>query len=661
MKSNFTNQKSFRFIITRKYTQNMQITKTSKVVAAVVGFALALTVFAAVGSSVAQAQSMTLTQLIDLFISLGIISPEKAAAAKAAAGVNATATFTRDLTIGSSGADVSALQARIGVSPATGYFGSITKSAVMAYQAAHNVPATGYVGPLTRASLNASATGTVNSTTGTSGTGVVNTGVEGTIAVSQSNSGVRSTVYEGEKMVPILGFELEAKSSDISFQRVKLNLGNTTKIYNKIYDTIYLTDGSTVLAQADLNSNTVVKDGANYFITLAGFNSTIARNAKKTYQIKVDVRPSIDTADQTSYTVSLATTQPIRGVDQAGIDQYAGDNTISRSVTVSGSLTESATLTASTNTNTPKKASVIASEGTSDNELDKVEVLKADFKAEKDDVTITDLVVDVTKTGTGGATASSTVYLFDGATEIDSASVSSNSATFSDVDVLVAKGTTKTLTIKVDIRNANGTVSLIAADIDTADITAENTAGDTVTATGSAQGETQYVQNVGALVTLVSKSIVTSGAPQNNGVSTNVSTSTLTASFTVKVKAVGNALQFGTTASGTPMFTTTGSNPSFKVYRGGVADTTLSSYSTSTDWAIPAGVTTTGLTNSWSLAEGSEVTVPVTFSIQGRSATAALTSGLYSVGLESIQPNAPYAVTFMAGEADWRTSSVSFP
>ncbi len=529
----------------------------------------------------------------------------------------------------------------------------------MAYQAAHNVPATGYVGPLTRASLNASATGTVNSTTGTSGTGsvgtgVVNTGVEGTIAVTQSNSGVRSTVYEGEKMVPILGFELEAKSSDISFQRVKLDLGNSTKIYNKIYDTIYLTDGNTVLAQADLNSNTVVKDGSTYYITLAGFNSTIARNMKKTYQVKVDVRPS-------TYTVRLANTQPIRGVDQAGIDQYAGDNTITRTVTVSGSLTESATMTVSTNTNTPKKANVIASEGTGDNELDKVELLKADFKADKDDVTITDLVVNTTKTGTGGATASSTVYLYDGATELDSASVSGNSATFSDVNVVVAKGTTKTLTIKADIRNANRTVSVVAANITNSNVTAENTAGDTVTATGSATGESQYIENVGALVTLVSKSIVTSGAPQNNGVSTNVSTSTLTASFTVKVKAVGDALQFGTTASGTPMFTTTGTNPSFKVYRGGVADATISSFSTSTDWSNPSGVTTTGLTNSWSLAEGSEVTVPVTFSIQGRSGTAALTSGLYSVGLESIQPNAPYAVTFMAGEADWRTSSVSFP
>ncbi|HEY9481241.1 MAG TPA: peptidoglycan-binding domain-containing protein, partial [Candidatus Paceibacterota bacterium] len=126
-------------------------TKTSKVVAVVAGFALALGVFAAVGAASVNAQAMTASQLVDLFISLGIISPDKAAAAKAAVSSSASVSFTRDLTIGSSGADVTALQNFLNVTPATGYFGSITKAAVTAYQSAHGVPATGYFGPLTRA------------------------------------------------------------------------------------------------------------------------------------------------------------------------------------------------------------------------------------------------------------------------------------------------------------------------------------------------------------------------------------------------------------------------------------------------------------------------------------------------------------------------------
>ncbi|MES2215686.1 MAG: peptidoglycan-binding protein [Patescibacteria group bacterium] len=73
--------------------------------------------------------------------------------------------FSHDLTVGSSGSEVSALQSylmsqgfdipaiRSGVTP-PGYFGMQTVGAVQRYQAANGVPATGYVGPLTRARLN---------------------------------------------------------------------------------------------------------------------------------------------------------------------------------------------------------------------------------------------------------------------------------------------------------------------------------------------------------------------------------------------------------------------------------------------------------------------------------------------------------------------------
>lgn len=63
--------------------------------------------------------------------------------------------FRSNLKVGSRGADVTLLQNDLGVSPATGYFGPITKAAVITYQRAHGLPSTGFVGPLTRAKLNA--------------------------------------------------------------------------------------------------------------------------------------------------------------------------------------------------------------------------------------------------------------------------------------------------------------------------------------------------------------------------------------------------------------------------------------------------------------------------------------------------------------------------
>jgi len=65
---------------------------------------------------------------------------------------------TGTLRQGDSGAQVLSLQERLSVSPMTGYFGSITKAAVMAFQAASGLVADGVVGPATGAALSSSST-----------------------------------------------------------------------------------------------------------------------------------------------------------------------------------------------------------------------------------------------------------------------------------------------------------------------------------------------------------------------------------------------------------------------------------------------------------------------------------------------------------------------
>ena len=68
--------------------------------------------------------------------------------------------FTKYLTIGMKGTDVSELQKRLVAAgflnnAITGYFGSLTEAAVKSYQAAHGLQQLGVVGPGTRAALNA--------------------------------------------------------------------------------------------------------------------------------------------------------------------------------------------------------------------------------------------------------------------------------------------------------------------------------------------------------------------------------------------------------------------------------------------------------------------------------------------------------------------------
>ncbi len=646
----------------------------SKLFAGVVGLTMVLSTVAIPASAQTTAE---LTAQINSLLAM-IAQLQAQVAGGSSSSSSSCAMFTSDLTVGSTGSQVSDLQKWLVskgylVMPAGvsyGNFGSLTRAALAKYQAEAGIsPAAGYFGPMTRAKLNAmcstGSSSTTGGTTNSGSTGISTVGAEGTLAVTQSNSGLVSTAYEGDSMKGILGFDVEAKNSDIAVQRIKIALGSSTTIYNKIYKKFYVTSGSDTLASVDLNSSTVIKDGGTYYITISGFNLVVPKGAKKNVTIKADVYGTVDSADQTSYTITLAT-DGVRGVDGAGIDQYAGGTSISRSTTIDDTLADSATLKVSLNTSSPKKMDVVASAGSDENELDKLSVLTFDVKAEKDAVEITDAVIGVAKTGGGGANASTTVYLFDGNTELDNATVNSSGyANFSDFDYVVPKDTTKTLTVKVDVRSANATLANFIATASSTGMLAENSVGDSLSAsekTGTATGYQIGIRNLGPEVTLVSKSVTTSGVAQTN--SSPLSTSTLTATFNIKVKAVGGDIMFGTAASGTPMFAS--STASFKVYRNGAYDGTVSAQSTSTSFTTPSGVTTSGLTNSFTLAEGSEVTVPVTFQINGRKVdSTALSTGLYSIGFEGIQWAGGSAVspttTFMAGEADWRTSDVSFP
>src|SRR4051812_10512069 len=108
------------------------------------GAALALGAFAPAASALTTAD-------IQMLQAAGIINSTQAAALMGQTTSSASVSFTRDLTIGSTGSDVSALQNWLisqGYSipaGATGYFGAQTKTAVARWQAHEGIsPAVGY-------------------------------------------------------------------------------------------------------------------------------------------------------------------------------------------------------------------------------------------------------------------------------------------------------------------------------------------------------------------------------------------------------------------------------------------------------------------------------------------------------------------------------------
>jgi len=664
----------------------------SKLFASAVAFTMVLGLVAIPASAQTTAE---LTAQINSLLAM-IAQLQAQIAGGAGAGAGAGTTFTSDLTVGSKGAEVTALQQwlvgkgflTMPAGVAYGYFGNLTKAAVAAYQVSAGIsPAAGYFGPITRAKVNATVVVVPPPVVVPPGTtvppgSITTPGVEGTITASESSSGVKSTVYEGDDMVAILGLKLEAKSSDMAFQRLKLDLDDTGSaandpmVYNKLFKKIYVTDESgNVLASSDLNSSTVVKDGSDYFITLSGFSYVIPKGTSKIVLVKVDVYDTIDSTDLVvathSPTVAVAA-NGVRAIDGAGIDQYSGTTAISANPVVSADLTDSATLTLSVNSSTPKKGDVVCTSGSAENECDLLPLLVFDMKAEKDSVLVTDLNIQVDKANTSaaGATASTSVYLYEGSTQLAAATMGTLGTTvFSDFDYTVPKDATKTLTVKVDIRNADVVRAGFTAAASSSGVTDENSKGDAVTDSGTATGNQIGVTSIGPVFTLVSKTITTSGVPQENAAATGLSTSTLTATFNINVKAVGAPLVFGTNQSTSTTGAFVSSTTGFAVYRNGSVDATLSSNATSTSINFPSTCSVGTLTNSCTLAENAEVTVPVSFQLQGRATDSTVfTSGLYAIGIARLNwvvdqttGRGTYSTTFMSGETDWRTSDVSFP
>jgi len=660
-----------------------------RLIAGFFAVALVLTLVGSV-SAPANAQTMTTAQIMAAIANLQAQLSSMNGGSMTVA--QAQAMFNTDLTMGSKNSDVSSLQAVLiskGYSipaGATGYFGAQTRSAVAAWQAASGIsPAAGYFGPVSRAAINkmsggstGTGTGTVvcpvgftcTSTGTTVGGGITTPGVEGTLTITSAPVST-GTVYEGDSKVTALAFKARAQNSDILIQRVKLDLGATTATYNKIFSKAYLTDDSgTVLASIDLNSSNVVKNGSRYEVTLAGFSYVVSKDTTKTLMVKLDVRSSIDSADidTETYPISLSTTQAVRGVDGAGIDQFGGDNTITKTLTVSASLADSATLTLSTNTNNPLTQEAIAADGANNNELDQVTLLTFDIKADKDAVLLTDLVATVSRSA-GAATASST-YLYAGSTQIGSASAGagSSNATFADIDYTIPKDSTRTFTIKADVRGATSVQTTFTATVANAGLTAENSVGDSVSKSGSATGNSILVRNSGAVFTLVGTPTISKSSTAE---SNNSATSTATATFQLNIKAIGSAITFGSNASATPLVANQASGvttSSFVVYRGGAAIAASLVGASSTSFTIPSSgvVNNSPVANSATLQEDQSISFPVSFTFEGKLATGAnVTTGNYAVGLENINytnaAGTAQVANFMFGQTNWRTSEVTLP
>ncbi|MFA6094485.1 MAG: peptidoglycan-binding domain-containing protein [Candidatus Paceibacterota bacterium] len=497
------------------------MTKTTKLFAVVAAVAIVLGL---VFAPVAKAQT---TDIAALNAMIAQLQAQIAQLSGSTVSTPAGYVYSTDLTVGSRGADVSALQAKLGVTPATGYFGAITKAAVQAYQATKGISATGYVGPLTRAALNVAAPVVV--TPGTPTTPVVTTsGEEGSLDINDTLS-VDSSIEEGDEDVQVLGLEVEAKDSDIVISRIDVDFKATTvatgasdRLTRYIDSVALVLDGKTI---DTMDASEADEDSDVYSFRFTGLSGVVKADEVAELFVEVTAVENVDGDDEgTTWTVAIPVSG-IRAVDGAGIsDTYSK---------VAGSQTDLEGTVETFDVAGLSGEDLVVSEATSNPDAQSIEVDESDdttdvtalvfkLKANDGDMVVNEIPVVIATTS--GATSTITgmfkkVYLYDGSDLLDSVTIASANASgevlFEDLDLSIDEDDTVTLTVKVDLNDtddatfANGDAAEVSVGVSN-DFDVENVQGDVVSVSGSANGETMTFYVNGISVKEVSTSVVAS-------------------------------------------------------------------------------------------------------------------------------------------------------
>ncbi|MBI5421261.1 MAG: peptidoglycan-binding protein [Parcubacteria group bacterium] len=248
--------------------------------------------------------------------------------------------YTRNLTVGSRGADVTALQdtlisgGYLKVS-ATGYFGALTKVAVKAWQAAAGLPSTGYFGPMSRAKV-ATVGGTPTSgttptpgITPTPGTTPVPTGTGLAVAVDASNPAAGSFPAGGSQ-IPFLKLKFTAGSADTTVTAMNVYRGGLSS--DNDISNVYLMDGSSVLA-----TNLGLSSGKAYFSLATGL-FTVKAGTSRVVTVAADISATNTASHAYTFGVnSAADITPSAGV--TGTFPMTGNTMTAVSVTNPGLAT----------------------------------------------------------------------------------------------------------------------------------------------------------------------------------------------------------------------------------------------------------------------------------------------------------------------------------
>lgn len=571
---------------------------------------------------------------------------------------SASATFTRDLTIGSTGADVTSLQTWL-ISKgyaipagATGYFGAQTQAALAAFQAANGIaPAAGYFGPITRAKVNAMAGGTVTTGGGTTTPGTLSGGeanLSGFNLIAEDG-----TLRESSSDEQLATAEFDVKDGDVDIQRLDLEVqASDTSLEThpwKYIDSVTVWDGSTKLATVDTSSQSDWDDnntdtdlnssGAKrYKVSVTGFHDVVKEGDTADLTISVDTVSSIDSNDTAQTFDVRVPTDGIRAVDGMGIQNYTGDD--SDTVNIDVSAAQNGDLTVKENTDDPEAGTIVADQS---DISPAYSVFKFDIKNSDDvDTKVTDLTFSVaTGSGVGSGLANITDAVrkatldFGGDTYTGDVN-SDNTIDFTDMSAVVAANETETGEVMVELYSDDsasyGTSESLLFSLAHGNVTAENADnGDSVAGSdisGTATGNAQAI--------IVTAGVTIAGGDMSGTTTYNSTTPTSSyATFTldVDITAVGDDVYVPKIATTTAA---TFGKAASSTYAGFVIDTAL--VASTTDSVVTTTLTTSADSDStyfYVVHEGDTETFTITAVINPKDVAG--DTNTFEVGLDKVK------------------------
>jgi hypothetical protein len=202
-----------------------------------------------------------------------------------------------------------------------GYFGALTKSAVMKWQAAVGIsPAAGYFGPISRAKL-ASSPSTPGSDDSSSGD---LEGGDGDIQVDQITSVDNETLNEADSE-QVIGFEVEADDSDVMVERVNVLFSTTTGERPwKFFDEVALYAGDEKIADVDASDSDEWDETDNdiYEISFSGLKEVVKDGDTTKFYVEVTSADSIDDTDLPIDWKVTIEKDAVRALNAEGINVY---------------------------------------------------------------------------------------------------------------------------------------------------------------------------------------------------------------------------------------------------------------------------------------------------------------------------------------------------